>query len=83
MSLDNFYAMVTGDEDAFYKMCMVLPGVIKEVVESQDDIKAPNDTVLEELRTWAGHLDAEVQNEDLSLMMAVYMLGFNGYLGFY
>lgn len=81
VSIDNFYAMVTGDEEAFYKLCMVLPEVIREVVESQEDIKVPHDTVVEELKIWSEHLEAE--NCDLSMMMAVYMLGFNGYKGFY
>ena len=33
VSLDQFYALTTGEEDAFYKMCMVLPGVIEKVVK--------------------------------------------------
>lgn len=81
VSMDQFYALVTGDEEAFYKMCMVLPGVIKKVVDSMEDIKIPNDTVMSELKTWASHLD--VQPDDLAIAMAVYMLGFSGYNGFH
>lgn len=31
VSLDHFYSLVTGQEDAFYQMCMVLPKVIEKV----------------------------------------------------
>lgn len=81
VSMDQFYAMVTGDEEAFYKMCMILPGVIEKVVNSMEDVKIPNDIVMEELKTWARHLETEP--EDLAIAMAVYMLGFSGYKGFY
>ena len=39
VSLDQFYALVTGDNDAFYKMCMVLPEVIEKVVNTMDDVR--------------------------------------------
>ena len=79
--MDRFYALVTGEEDAFYQMCMILPDVIEKVVNSMEDVQVPKDTVMEELRTWASHLD--VEPEDLAIAMAVYMLGFSGYKGFY
>lgn len=81
VSMDQFYALVTGEEDAFYQMCMTLPDVIERVVNSMEDVQVPKDTVMEELRTWASHLD--VEPEDLAIAMAVYMLGFSGYKGFY
>ena len=37
--------------------------------------------VMEELREWSRHLETEP--EDLAIAMAVYMLGFTGYNGFY
>ena len=79
--MDQFYALVTGVDDAFYQMCMVLPEVIEEVVNEMDDVQVPNDTVVTELKEWARHLDGGT--EDLSIAMAVYMLGFSGYKGFY
>lgn len=79
--MDQFYALVTGEEDAFYQMCMVLPEIIEKVVNEMEDVQVPNDTVVAELRDWAQHLDGET--EDLSIAMAVYMLGFSGYNGFY
>ena len=81
VSMDQFYALVTGEEDAFYQMCMVLPEVIEKVVSEMEDVQVPNDTVVAELRDWAQHLDGDT--EDLSIAMAVYMLGFSGYNGFY
>ncbi|MFM7390260.1 MAG: Eco47II family restriction endonuclease, partial [Vampirovibrionales bacterium] len=34
VSMDEFYALVTGNQTAFYDMCMVLPDVIQTVVGS-------------------------------------------------
>lgn len=80
VSLDRFYALVTGEEDAFYQMCMVLPEVIEKVVHGGDGIHVPEDTVLEEL----GNIAAKIGegSETVSIAMAVYMLGFNTYNGF-
>lgn len=80
VSLDQFYALVTGEEDAFYQMCMVLPEVIEKVVNSGEGINVPEDTVLEELRNIAVQIDEK--SESLAMAMAVYMLGFNTYNGF-
>lgn len=80
VSLDQFYALVTGEEDAFYQMCMVLPDVIEKVVNSGDEINVPKDTVLEELRNIATQIGEE--SNTLSMAMAVYLLGFNTYNGF-
>ena len=73
--MDEFYKIVTGEPDAFYKMCMVLPSVIQEVVESNESITIPHDTVLEELQNIA------IQKNG-SFTLALYMLGFDSYLGF-
>ena len=74
VSLDKFYALVTGQEDAFYQMCLILPEVIESVV-SNTDIRTPNDTVMQELQQIA---DAQ----GVSVAMAIYMLGFSTYNGF-
>lgn len=80
VSMDQFYAILTGDNEAFYKMCMALPGVINSVVNEEDSVEVPNDTVIDELRNVASlYTD---QTEELSMAMAVYMLGFNTYSGF-
>lgn len=74
ISLDKFYALVTGQEDAFYQMCLVLPEVIESVVANAA-ITTPNDTVMEELQQIA-------DTQGVSVAMAIYMLGFSTYAGF-
>jgi hypothetical protein len=80
VSLDQFYAITTGEQDAFYQMCMVLPEVIERVVKQDGNVKVPHDTVLQELKNIANMSGKESQ--DLAMAVAVYMLGFNSYLGF-
>lgn len=80
VSMDQFYSILTGDENAFYKMCMALPEVINSVVNEEGGVTVPHDTVVDELQKVAEVYDN--QSEDLSMAMAVYMLGFNTYMGF-
>lgn len=80
VSMDKFYEILTGEEDAFFKMCMALPGVINAVVNEEESVSVPHDTVIQELRNVAALYDET--SEDLSMAMAVYMLGFNTYTGF-
>lgn len=80
VSMDKFYEILTGEKEAFFKMCMALPEVINSVVNEEDGVSVPHDTVIQELRNVAG-LYVE-QAEELSMAMAVYMLGFNTYMGF-
>ena len=81
VSLDQFYALVTGQEDALYQMCMVLPKVIEKVVlEGGEDICVPHDTVLAELKRVAGQMGEH--DEGLAMAMAIYLLGFSTYKGF-
>ena len=80
VSMDQFYAILTGEENAFYKMCMVLPQTIKEVVNEESGVKVPHDTVIEDLRKVAV-LYCE-KDDELAMAMAVYMLGFSTYMGF-
>ena len=74
MSMDKFYALITGEEDAFYKMCLVLPEVIERVI-SNAEIAVPFDTVFEELK-------GSADKKKISMAMAVYLLGFSEYTGF-
>lgn len=80
VSMDQFYAILTGEEDAFYKMCMALPEVINSVVNEEGGVEVPHDTVIDELRKVESLYGEE--NGELSMAMAVYMLGFNTYMGF-
>ena len=80
VSLDQFYALVTGQEDAFYKMCMVLPSVIQKAVDELEGSIVPHDTVIDELKALAKK--QSIDDENLAVAMAVYMLGFGSYSGF-
>ena len=80
VSLDKFYELVTGDKDAFYKMCMVLPSVIEKVVTKLDDTFVPHDTVIYELKAFSKTLN--IDSENIAIAMATYMLGFGSYNGF-
>lgn len=75
VSMDEFYKIVTGQEDAFYKMCIILPSVIQEVISTSNNIIVPHDTVIEELQQIA-------DDKDCSFALALYMLGFESYIGF-
>ncbi|MBE6016320.1 MAG: Eco47II family restriction endonuclease [Lachnospiraceae bacterium] len=80
VSIDQFYALVTGQEDAFYQVCLVLPNIINEVVSSGSDVSVPKDSAFKELSNIAASLNLE--SEDLSIAMAIYLLGFSSYEGF-
>lgn len=80
VSLDQFYALATGQEDAFYQMCMTLPSVIEKVVSELKNSIIPHDTVIDELRLMASK--QHIASEDLAIAMATYMLGFSTYNGF-
>ena len=75
VSMDRFYALVTGQEDAFYRMCMVLPATVEHVLENSAYTATANDTVLAELNSIAA-------SQNGSITLALYMLGFASYLGF-
>ena len=79
VSLDQFYALVTGEQDAFYRLCLALPAVIERALCTLPNATIPHDTVIEELRVRAR---SHAGSDDLALSMAVYMLGFGTYTGF-
>lgn len=80
VSMDRFYSLVTGIDDAFYQVCMALPETIKNVVENAAQALVPHDTVMDELKAIAQKQN--VATDDLAVAMAVYMLGFGTYKGF-
>lgn len=84
VSLDQFYAIVTGESDAFYQICIALPEVVKEVLQENGNIAAEHDTVFEELKAKSREIKAQnpLFTDDLSFIMALYMLGFSSYNGF-
>lgn len=80
VSLDQFYALVTGQEDAFYQMCMVLPSVIQKAVDELECSIVPHDTVIDELKAIAA--TQNVESNDMAIALVAYTLGFGSYNGF-
>lgn len=80
VSMDQFYSLVTGVDDAFYQMCMVLPETISKVIGNDSDSLAPKDSVINELNAIADTKD--IASKDLAMAIAVYLLGFSSYIGF-
>ncbi len=70
MSMDKFYELVFGDAKAFYKLCMVLPLIIEDVVSDNEELSL-NNTVYKELT-----------KEHSDLLTALYLLAFSTYEGF-
>jgi len=80
VSMDQFWSLVTGEEDAFYKICMLLPEVIKEVIQDTKVFSFPDDNVCEEIEE-KSKLYPKLSNDE-AIAMAFYMLAFSEYLGF-
>lgn len=71
VSIDKFYEEVTGDKNAFYKICKQLPIIIDEIISENDKFVVEKDTVIEELR---------LNNSDV--LKSLYLLAFETYEGF-
>lgn len=71
VSIDKFYEEVTGEKDAFYKICKVLPEVIDEIINENKSFSAEDDTVILELAN---------MNDDI--LKSLYLLAFKEYEGF-
>lgn len=80
VSLDKFYALVTGDENAFYKICLLLPETIQKIVNTLNNTIIPHDTVIDELKEISSKQN--IKSNDLAISMAIYLLGFGTYNGF-
>ena len=70
VSIDKFYEIVTGERDAFKRLCQVLPKVLEDVVASVE-IETIENSVFEELSAISPNL-----------LKSLYMLSFNKYEGF-
>lgn len=70
VSIDKFYDIVTGEKDAFFKIYMVLPKLIDEIINENKELQVGSDTVIDELRE---------KNPDL--LKALYILAFKEYEG--
>lgn len=81
VSIDKFYEIVTGQSDAFYKICMALPNIVEEVLDEGDgDVKTPYDTVYDQMKETAGSF--QNISDDMAMILSMYMLGFSTYGGF-
>ncbi|MDE7375785.1 MAG: Eco47II family restriction endonuclease [Muribaculaceae bacterium] len=70
MSMDKFYALVFGIEDAFCRLCVALPQIIEDVVKDNPRFVL-NNTVYEELT-----------KEHADILTGLYLLAFSTYEGF-
>lgn len=71
VSIDKFYELVTGEKDAFYNMCLVLPEIIDEVIREDSSFAVEKDSAFEELK-----------HKNPNILKALYMLAFQEYEGF-
>ena len=71
ISIDKFYEIVTGDKEAFAKLCKVLPEIITKIVNKTLAGKREKDSVFQELK-----------QKDKNLLKALYLLAFKTYEGF-
>lgn len=78
VSIDEFYSIITGEKDAFFKVCMKLPECIESIVKD-NKARVPKDTVYQELATIASNIKYD---KKLSYAIALYLLGFSSYHGF-
>ena len=70
VSMDRFYTLVTGENDAFKRLCEVLPHVIDDVIADLPDHHL-NNSVFEELKALSPNL-----------LKSLYLLSFGRYEGF-
>jgi len=70
VSIDKFYELVTGDEQAFKKLCEKLPTIIEDAVREADNRQSVN-TVLEELKQYSENT-----------LESLYLMSFDKYQGF-
>jgi len=70
LSIDKFYEIVTGDKEAFKKLCEALPRVLDDVISSQKSSHIEN-SVFEELKELSPNL-----------LQSLYLLSFSKYEGF-
>ena len=71
VSMDKFYELVTGVENAFYLVCKQLPVTIEKLIKNDVVDTVEHDTVIDELKA---------KNPDL--LKALYLLAFETYNGF-
>lgn len=71
VSIDQFYSIVTNDNDSFVNLCEQLPITLKKLIHEKKIKTVEDDTVISELKTI-----------DNNIAVAIYLLAFENYLGF-
>lgn len=71
ISIDKFYEIVTGDKEAFKKLCIQLPITIEKLIKNDKTLQVEKDTVFEEL-----------QILDDNILVSLFKLAFSTYEGF-
>lgn len=71
VSIDKFYEEVTGNKNAFYLICEVLPIIVDEIIKEDSEMSVEKDSVIEELKE---------KNPDV--LKSLYLLAFSTYEGF-
>lgn len=71
ISIDKFYEIITGDKQAFFKLIIVLPQLLKEIVAEEGIISTGENTVLSEL-----------ERKNPNHLLALFNLSFQQYEGF-
>ncbi|WP_029513287.1 Eco47II family restriction endonuclease [Mycoplasmopsis primatum] len=77
VSIDKFYEIVTGQSDAFYQICKVLPKIVNEVIDEENEIGVPKDKVYSEIKNMASGFVGT--DENMGMILSMYMLGFSTY----
>ncbi len=81
VSIDHFYEIVTGEENAFMKICIALPSIINSVLSDMNNsIQRPRDKAYSELKRISRRFTD--RDNDTAMILALYMLGFSSYSGF-
>lgn len=80
VSIDKFYEIITGQRDAFYQICRVLPEMVDEVINEGNELSVPEDKVYQKIKEIADGFEGTDQN--MGMILSMYMLGFSTYNGF-
>ena len=80
VSIDQFYALVTGENNAFYQIGMALPDVIQSVVNEAGEQLVPHDIVYDQLYDITQN--SGIAPNDIAISIAIYMLVFGTHFGF-
>lgn len=76
ISGDQFYALVTGNENAFFELYSILPKVINDFLKTKDDKKENKDSALKEITQSANKSKRSILNE-ITFENYSYYLGFD------